>query len=67
MKQPSTNPGGSEILIVGKLKPKNVPPGHVAVYIDGRWQVVQDTGRYTIGSMKTHRKVFGNAPRTGTP
>ena len=65
MKQPSIMPDGSEMLIVSKLKPQNVPPGHVAVYIDGRWQVIQDTGRYTIGSMTTHRKVFGNAERSG--
>jgi hypothetical protein len=53
-------PDGSEFLIMNRLGPPKAPPGYVAVFIEGRWEIIPNSGRYTIGGESTSQRLFSS-------
>lgn len=57
-------PDGSPFLIMNRMGAPKAPPGYVAVYVDGQWQVIPNSGRYTIGDDQVSRRQFAS-PTSG--
>jgi hypothetical protein len=53
-------PDGSEFLIMNRLGPPKAPPGYVAVFIDGRWEIIPNSGRFTVGDQSTSQRLFSS-------
>lgn len=51
-------PDGSEFLLMNRLGPPKAPPGYVAVFIEGRWEIIPNSGRFTIGAESTSQRLF---------